>query len=176
MALRELGFDVGHETWGKDGQVGFHAAVELRGAKPSAQWRPNPDPNDIVLHQVRHPLQTISSFQTAQDYTWDYVCAYAPIDRDGSVLHRCMQYWYHWNLLAEKHAALTFRIESIADNWPLICRLLKLDELTPLPKETTKGWHKRGHTMFKWKDLKKEDKPLMREIKSLGRRYGYKID
>ena len=138
LALQALGFDVGHEEWGKDGQVGFHAAVDLRGAKKGKLWRLQRDPHDVVLHQVRHPLGTISSFQTAQDYTWNFVCEHEKaINPKAPLILRCMQYWYYWNIKAATYARITYRIENIDERWLEICELLGLKKNTERPTETS---------------------------------------
>jgi len=177
LALQALGFDVGHEQWGTAGQVGFHAAVDLRGAKKGKPWRLERDTSDIVLHQVRHPLGTISSFQTAQGYSWDFICEHEKaIDRKAPLVLRCMQYWYYWNIKASTYADLTYRIEEIEEAWPEICTLIGIPADTPRPKETHKGWHKRGHSNLTWADLHEASADLCLNIKTAAVDLGYSVD
>jgi hypothetical protein len=181
LALQELGIKVEHECWGPDGQVGFHAAVDLRGAKIGKPWREARSDDDILLHQVRHPLPTISSFQTAQDYTWDFVCEHCPeIKREAPLIQRCMQYWYHWNVMVEKITGMDiygiYSIEKIDEAWPIICRAIEIPEDTPRPRETSKGWHKRGHTNLTWTDLLEADTALCTLIRQKALDYGYDLE
>lgn len=172
--LRDLGFDVGHEEWGKDGQVGFHAAVNLRGAALNRPWREVQDPeNDVVLQQVREPLGTISSVQTFQDYSWDFICEHSAVDRHAPLVVRCMQYWYFWNLMAERWASFIYQIERLETAWPTICENIGIDRSTPLPEETRKDRHFRTHTNLTWQDLSIADPGLTEDIRILAEHYGY---
>jgi hypothetical protein len=177
LVLRSFGLDVGHEEWGADGQVGFHAAVGLRGAAKHRTWRPDlePSPDDVVLHQVREPLANMSSIQTFQDYSWEFVSRYTPIRMDWPLPVKCMAYWYCWNLMAESHAQYTYQVEHMADAWPDIRRLIGLPPGAQLPEETTTMRHRRGHSKLTWDELKNADKSWYKKVKWLGRHYGYSI-
>ena len=88
--------DVGHERMGSDGAVSSIWAVDADVYPASHEQGMRPK-FGMVLHQVRHPLDTIASLTTAQDESWDFVCRHIPVGRKAPLLQRCCEYWYHWN-------------------------------------------------------------------------------
>lgn len=69
-----------------------------------------------------------------------------------------MKYWYHWNLMAEKRALATYKVEDIQS---------KQSKKT----NTRKTWS--SYRKVSWADLEAEDPELTSKIKSLAKRYGY---
>ena len=173
QALNAAGIRVGHEEWGIDGQIGFHAAIERRGAALNRAWRDKADPDDVILHQIREPLGNISSVQTFQDYSWDFICEHSAIKRDDPLILRCMQYWCVWNRKASDMAVFRYKIEEVQKEWPTICGFLGIPTTTPLMEETRKGWHHRTHTDLTWDDLESTDKDWARIVMDNAKEYGY---
>src|SRR5579862_7417160 len=69
-----------------------------------------------TFHQVRDPLKVIGSLYNREfnnDYFWNFVYLYTPINKHLPLLVRCSLYYYHWNLLAEAKSEYTYKIEHI---------------------------------------------------------------
>ncbi len=159
--LQALGYDIGHETDGVDGSVGYHLAV----IKP-----------ENCFHQVRYPLQQIASMHAHQ--SWGFM--QQVIDIHGIGLRGCMEYWLHWNEMIEKFAVWRYRIESLPDIWPEFLERIG-HEYEPLPKisintNTSKEKGVLERDRFKkitWVDLFNENKEIAQRIKDKAESYGY---
>lgn len=78
---------------------------------------------DVVLHQVRHPLETINEILHHDRSMWVTVCDLVPeINQcrahqqnvgEFSALERAANFWFYWNLLAERRSTLTYTVESL---------------------------------------------------------------
>ena len=106
----------------------------------------------IYIHQVRHPLDTISSCQTLADTSWEFIERYISFGND-CLIRKCMKYWYYWNLYAEEKAEFTYRVESIKQS-----------------KANT-----RPHSSLTWHTLEQIDMNLTYKIKQLAIKYGYLV-
>jgi len=117
--LQESGLVIGHERLEKDGCVSWPMALDGE----YEVWGPSAKGLHFkhVFHQVRHPLDVISSWHTNTGEatpgllkTWKYVYDHIPqIKPEEPLLVRCAKYWYYWNLEAEKKAEWRYRIEDI---------------------------------------------------------------
>ena len=111
--LQNCGLDVPHEVTGEFGCISWMMAAD----DCFAPWGEGSlgYEFDLVFHQVRNPLKCISSVMINQpNLTWDYICKHVPeIDILEPIIQRCAKYWYYWNLLAEKKADWTYRIEDL---------------------------------------------------------------
>lgn len=129
-----------------------------------------------IFHQVRDPIKTINSAANEPEESWQYIRQFVPeIKPNDSKLVRSAKYWYYWNLLAEKKAEWTYRIEDLDVKFDEMAKRLgvSLD-----PKTIDKVPHNsntRGHNnRFTWDDLKAELSPeLYENIVQLAKRYGY---
>lgn len=172
--FKEHGFDVGHEAWGRDGIACWRLAGN------SDFWRGfNLCPREIqgahpAVHQVRHPLGTISSLLTIAEVSWDIMAKSIPL-RTKHPLHRAMQAYILWNRLAQQRASYTYRVENIRQEYPELCRragfvsTLKPDFAT---SEKTNG---RPHESLSWADLESVDAPLAMQVRALSVEYGYTL-
>ena len=122
LVLRRLGLDVGHERIGRDGVSSWALAVDAEQTPWGPSW--GDVRFDVVLHQVRHPLDVIDSVETLRPASWKFVSEYAPLDPGQSFPIRGALLWCHWNGAAETRAALTYRVEAIAEALPLICEAI----------------------------------------------------
>lgn len=185
--LLENGLEVGHEIDGKAGIVSWLMATDT-----DKGFSDKPGANDYhfqhVFHQVRHPLQTISSVNTFSESNWKFIRANIPeISVKDPKLVRAAKFWYYWNLMAEKKAEMTYRVEDIENVLDEISLRLgvKLDKevLKKVPKNihTRRYFFKRllhsrryYYKKYTWADLKKAlDPDLYDKIVELARRYGY---
>jgi hypothetical protein len=119
-------------------------------------------PGDFILHQVRHPLDVISSCHTIlMQSSWELIHRHIDsVDEEDSLLSKCMNYWYHWNLMAEKRALATYRVEDVFS---------EVSHST----NTRKEWE--AYNRIEWIDLKREDRKLCKAIRKLAKRYGYDV-
>lgn len=184
IIMYRAGIQVGHERMGRDGMASWYVAVgktKIPGIRRQVYFQDFPSP-PLVLHQVRHPLHSISTTQRFSSDTWKWVCAHIKeMKQSDSKILRCMKYWLYWNERAERLAQWRYRIESLAEVW---------DELAELTQRPALVKHKRAclalnngrlHTRKKkyrpvtWEQLEHIDAQLTEKIKSKGREYGYEI-
>lgn len=176
--LKQLDINVGHEKEESDGEVGWRALIRI------FEQEINPAEN-VVLHQVRNPLETIASLRTHTNEMLDFVAQYFPAQsRLGTAegrLHRCMEYWYYWNVLSEEHARWTYRIEAIDEDWQRFCAEIGLVEPHPArptidPSLNTRriaDYAKHQQEVVTWDRLDEIDTALCAQLKALASRYGY---
>lgn len=117
--LQKLGLDVRHEEMGADGIATWCMAVDSDdspwgGGRRGVRF-------GAILHQVRHPLRVIPSLTTFTAPSWEYIARFLPGHADRPVLVRAAEYWYHWNLEAERIAAWRFRIETLPNVYREFC-------------------------------------------------------
>jgi len=117
---------------------------------------------DYVLHQVRNPIDTISSCHAIkQKESWNLIISnIKEINEDDSLLLKCMKYWYYWNKIAEKRASKTYRIEDINSE---------------TPSDTNTRRDLDLYIKVSWSDMEKENSGLTSKIKSLAIKYGYNL-
>jgi hypothetical protein len=172
--LHHMGYDVGHEELGRDGIVSWPIAA----ATIESPWGPSPAKiltiADVVLHQVREPLSAIRSVQTLEDSSWDFICSNIPCRRGDSLLLRAAQYWLHWNLLSEKVASRTYRLESIRDEVPALVAAMGRPPLrTDVDAVPRANARPSIGAPVTWDALRAASKTLADEIGALAVRYGY---
>ncbi|MCA8991917.1 MAG: hypothetical protein KDA88_08055 [Planctomycetaceae bacterium] len=175
--LRELGLDVGHESLEKDGEIGWKGLIKILDSRVSTEGL-------TILHQVRNPLETISSLRTHTKGLLKNVSRHFPtksrLNTAEGKLWRCMEYWYHWNLLAEQYACWTFRIEAFDE---LAEQFFERAGLPPTSKTPTidRSLNSRRTPRFaslqqepvSWRRLREIDDELCTKIRDLALRYGY---
>jgi hypothetical protein len=177
----KLGLDMPHELqMGRNGIVSWLLAAQTE----DVPWGPkfSKCEFDVILHQVRHPLKTISTMRTAMPASWRYIQKNAPsIKREDSVLSKSMKYWVHWNLKAEAMSSWTYRIEDFD--------LKQFCEKIHSPKLFNKRNRKRVNRLpttinsrlrsikkyLMWEDLRQEDENLCDLIQDQAKRYGYEV-
>ncbi len=172
--LKANGLDIGHESEGKDGISSWLMTVE----DDNPPFGPSAVDYSFehTIHQVRNPIDTISSGLTIKEISWDYIKKYIPIGAGDSTLLKASKYWYYWNVLAEKKAEFTYKVEEIELVLPKIINLagkgkLKKESLFSVSKKT----NSREHKSITIDEIKKEDAVLCKNIIALANRYGYKI-
>lgn len=148
--------------------------------------------NPVILHQTRYPLKVISTFQRANQKTWNFVAEIlnikAPVwrkkretkEQDDYCLWCCMYYWLKWNMMTEEITDITYRIEDIEDVFDQIVKLVKRPELIEykdhmLDESKLINSRKSMYTLRTWDDLFALDETLTKDIIELGIKYGYEI-
>jgi|SRR3989344_5934121 len=161
-----LSLDIPHEKVGKDGISSWYETI-----KDKEELINN---YSFILHQVRDPLKVIASTQTLSEESWKYISDYIPIELGEDIILRCAKYWYYWNLIAEKKAHMTLKVEEIFKMLPEICKNLDIEfkNLEFLQKESINTRNGRFQPVT-WEDIKKKDKGMHDLCLKLAKRYGY---
>lgn len=166
QAFRLNGIDVGHESIGKDGISSWVLAsksdIEYLGPTYN-QVLKKYDNQVNLFHQIREPIQTISSITTISNKSWRYVENYVDLKRSNSLLHKSMIFWLEWNK----------RCEDMTDNRYQLDNYQKYFNL----KEdlTSKNVNSRKHKNYNLDDMYKVDKKISEEILNYCEKYGYNI-
>lgn len=191
------GLDVRHENpdppngqMGKDGIASWYMAVN----DPDPPFGPSAEGYefDLIIHQVRHPLDVIAScaqFVLKDPFSRDYIERNAPQTRpspEEQALspkdHRVLQaarYWYYWNLLAQKKGDVTIQVESLPVRLESLCQLLEVGYRPGAADSISKTTHGRylytnqAYWVVGWEDVERLDARLCRKIKKLAASYGY---
>ncbi len=170
--LQSHGIDVGHEVHGTEGIVSWphitQGHLSWIGDVVLEQY-------DQIVHQVRHPLQVISSAQTMKDEAFEYM--FSAIGHPGGErgLRWYMWSWLYWNEFVEQFADWRFQVEEVDSVLPDLLQSFEKKEragkTAPAPNENS-----REHGLYTWGDLKAEDEALFRLILAKAEEYGYKIE
>ena len=174
--FKKIGFDVGHERLGVNGISSWYLSSEQKKVPfgPSlneVSYLPFP-----IVHQVREPLQSISSIQSIGKLSWDFIKKEVPINDSDSGILKSMKYWYFWNIKSENKSIFTYRIESLDESIFELCRMAKIDiASSKLNMQLNKKINSRKHKHLTWDDLRKESIVLTDQIIEMGKNYGYKI-
>jgi|GEM_PF-1298024 len=179
---------VGHEHFLKDGIVSWFFDDSL--APPFGPYLKNMKFKH-VFHQVRNPLDVISSWyfnnisskleiknqhSLVCKKTWDYIFKTIPeIDEKDSFITQLAKYWYYWNLKAEKGSEFRYKIEDLEEVFPIIFKRLGVkpenQALFIKKKLNSKVKYPRRLT---WSQLKKVIPPKdFANLQSLAKKYGY---
>jgi hypothetical protein len=114
--LQKQGYDINHEAHGKDGMVSWTAAhkkgIYGRLPKDFRKWE--------IRHQLRNPLDTVSSFQTISGSTWNWLSQEGITHKrrnqetfDESV-DRLLLFWITWTELCMGVTEDWYQIEDIS--------------------------------------------------------------
>ena len=154
--LQNCGLDVPHEVSGEFGCVSWMMAAD----DCMAPWGEGSlgYEFELVFHQVRNPLKCIASLFANEPLVGEYIFKHVPeINPSESKLTRAAKYWYYWNLLAEKKADWTYRIEDLEQVIGEMSSKLDVDldieKMKLISKETN---HRKESPNLTWQDLKEE--------------------
>ena len=177
--LKKSGLRIGHEHLSRDG---ISTCELCDSGKKSWKGRWGFCPEKIhfahIFHQVRDPLNVISSTYVTEDLnSWVFIMKYVPeILMQDSHLVKCAKYWYYWNLKLEKMAEWTYRLEDLDQRWgefeERLGRKVERSAIEETPTNT--NGRKTVTRQFTWDDLQRElDPELYEKIRQLATRYGY---
>lgn len=161
--LQSCGLKIGHEITDADGIVSWYN----KGV---------PYENDcIFLHQVRNPLDTISSIRYISRQSFGEMHRTISFPGPIDILEHSMYAWYHWNLFTEKDCVFTYQLENIEE----IFDILDLFGV-PYEKINVNSIPRIGQTEHKlnditWDKLFYTNKNLTEQIIELAERYEYTI-
>ena len=184
--LKRLGYSMPHERMGHGGSVSFYAVGLQEDIRADF---------DVILHQVREPIASISSIHTMRFWEMDEVSLSGvnilktmPQLRDENYTLQCAKYWYWWNLAAEKMSSQTYRIEELTSgNNPEMFKCWRdtlqlsavgyadfLDAMQSTKKTNTRV-KRSEYREISWGSLAALDPHLTDKIRSLASRYGYGV-
>lgn len=176
--LKEIGLKVRHEELDEDGTVSWkHIGSGFFNVAERKRTTEISDPGFThVIHQVRHPLKSISSMQTLRACSWDFMARHVKIDLKASLPIKSMQAWVGWNGLIEERAQWRFRIEDIPDVFGELLERLgqKPCPLPNLDRQTRESRSDR-YPSLTWENLLHTDSDLATGVASLAVRYGYDV-
>lgn len=129
----------------------------------------------VVLHQIRNPLDCISSMTTAGANSWKFIQNRIPeISPADPIIVKSAKYWYYWNKRAESISSLSYPIEHLSTYLPAINRLLKIDIKYETLTQISNTTNTRKHCSITWEYLRKNlPKELFNNIQAYAKKYGY---
>jgi len=177
--FKSLNLVIGHEYFGKDGISSWRVVpdTDIRFGGPS--FHNLKKYKKTVLHQVRHPLKTIGSLLTFSEKSWLFTARFIRFEDSDSLLLKSMKCWYYWNLMAEKKAVFTYRVEAIESVAKDILRktgyiyLFYKYNVPAKVKSISKSVNQRNHKEITIEMLKEENAELAFKIVELAEKYGY---
>jgi len=180
---QKLGLDLPHERVGADGIVDW--AFAGNSDQASKRHKIDFEDFDVVLHQVRDPMRVMCSVSTFSKQSWHVIFANSPVQENKHPIVRAAEYWYYWNLQAQRIAHWTYRIESLEQVFSVFCAKLGLkpnrDILKTVPTDVNSRskpgdrLHNR-YQMFSWDDLFVCAPQLAGNVMALAVSYGYEYD
>lgn len=170
--LRQMGLKVEHEKMGRDGTVSSWFAVDDY-YYPRAHGGRRADFHfDLVVHQVRHPLDVIGSLETAMNPAWwHWQQAHTGISKESE--YPGSRFWLAWNERCEAQPTdLSLRVEAMEDAWPTLSELL-FGEERPLPNVSPETGRLRrpNRRAPSWDDLG----PYAEPVRKKAAEYGYAV-
>ncbi len=163
--LQNLKYDIRHERYAKDGQVAWQITPWDTDLLHSY--------GDMVLHQIRDPLETIASLETLREKSWDYIAQFMPLTENNLV--NCMRYWYLWTTEAYLKADDSYRVEDIYQKF-YDFRIAEKHELDNLRYLTKSRINARKHRKLHWEHLIRVDEQLATKCRKIAKHFNYNIN
>lgn len=161
----------------------FGDANPVRDGTVAFQFVKDVSPFEVILHQVRHPLDSIASTLTEPSGAFNLIftsiewCNYEikTHDRDGfnkSKLALPMWTWLYLNDEIEEKADWRYKIEDIDTVFPEICERFGVKAPDKVPG-VSRNYYGRPHMKCSWDDLKEANEDLCEQIREKAEKYGY---
>ena len=144
-------FNIGHECVNDNGISSWCLVKSPPSLGPSLEEVQNEFPKVPIYHQIRNPIDTISSFTSMSKKAWDYFDTQLELDPKSSKLKRGMKIYYEWNQLAKSIADFTYRLDEI-------------EVIFPNKAFDNKTYNTREHLKFTESDFINENKELWGKI------------
>ena len=109
------GFDVGHESLGKDGTVNWCLAGN---SKNPLYGEPC---NGPLITVVRNPYDCIPSICGIRGKAWRWIYNSIPELKGLPLLERAQKFWVMWTAMAISNSYYYFKIEEIENEFPILC-------------------------------------------------------
>jgi hypothetical protein len=115
-----------------------------------------------IFHQIRNPVDVISSVQTLLPRSWNYICENVEdISMNDPILVRGMKYWLRWNMMASRKSEYFYRIEDISSAIFEIISRIGIGRMIDVHDIKIQKMNHRRHSMFSWSDLMNADEKNM---------------
>lgn len=165
--LKSLGIFIGHEKLHKHGISSWYLVSDQSKVPIGPTFKQIQKLGFPFIHQVRSPLEAISSMQSSSWISFKFLSNEIPInDKKDSKILKAMKFWYYWNLKAESRAEFTYQIEEFDQHLNKILKLGNFDKIENDSCIDTKT-NTRKHTNLTWNDLYEQDKQLTDNIKKI---------
>lgn len=165
--LQMCGLRIGHELWGGDGLCSWYIGSKLDRFKDCT-----------IIHQVRNPVDTISSLMTFKPQSWKYISWFTKTPLKADYEYKAMRYYLEWNRMVQKHAHHRFRVEDIDAQFPRLCKWCGIepnwDALRSLRRDVNTRKESRRYHTIGWDYMYSRRPALADKIRKLARSYGYK--
>ncbi len=178
--FNEFGIRIGHEKLEKHGISSWTLVPDTYKSVWGPSYKTISYLEMPIIHQVRNPLDVISSVRKvfSDKKSWEFISKFIPLEKNDTQIVKSMKYWYYWNLLAEKKAIYTYRVENIENEMKNILAIgkfkISISKINTL-KNISKKVNSRKHYNLDWDDLRNADKELTCKIVGLAKKYGYVI-
>ncbi len=132
---------------------------------------------DLILHQVRTPLNVIGSLLTTTEGSWDYIDNKIGVYHLDDPILRATRYWIEWNRHAGQIANHSYRVEDIKTELPVICDMIGLEYNEASAHYILKQppIHSRTHPMVTADDIKNRDACLFQQLEETAALFGYQL-
>lgn len=138
-----------------------------------------------IFHQIRHPIQQISSAQTISNESWDFIENRIPIQKEDSLLLKCMKWWYFWNKKSLNISDYSYSVEKLSQENSLEQKLFLMElykiynkkfDINIFQKINKKENTRVGKfTNISKQDLFKENEVLATKIEIFAKDFGYEL-
>lgn len=163
--LRQMGLRIGHEYVEKDGAVSWFHILHKEERK-----------FQHIFHQVRHPLDCISSSMELGDDFFDYIgkFTFVPEREEAPKLVRCAYSWLGWNQILSGMSEWQFQAEDIRKIAPELVKRLGLPRNDFLSSSSVDfGSANTKRDTVSWKDLNRHG--LAAAVRKEAQKYGYSL-
>lgn len=104
--LMSSGYKIPHEQWGDLGTVSWffatdkHSSIRGWSLNHAQKYAKEQNKELIILHQIRNPIDCISSLMTLSDQAVNWIQShdFTNINNSDSMLVKCIKYYYYWNI------------------------------------------------------------------------------
>lgn len=179
VAFHKAGFYVTHER-----DESFTDAVLGRCKRPDGvitglfkHCRRDPAHYDVVFHQVRHPLNVITS---ATHMSYESMQDLMQTCRTGHMcegkLYRVMKTWLLFTDWADSVCQMRYQVEQMPEQWPLILKEIGLNLTITFAQRLDTYVNTYGQKRPKqltWDDLRACDRKMGTQILFRAQEYGY---
>jgi len=126
------------------------------------------------LHQIRNPIQVISSTLTISPSNMEKIMTFLRIRYTNDSIRNIMKAYIKWYELVEEHPGkkLTYKVEEMEKVFPTICKLIGVEPRV-FPSAIPDNVHTRSHRQLTYNDLSKVSQKTARQIFYIARKYGY---
>ena len=106
-------FNIGHEKINQNGISSWCLVNNPPLYGPSLKEVQIKFPTTAIFHQIRNPINTISSFNSMSNKAWEYFTNILNLNPLDSPLKKGMEIYFQWNTKAKEIANFTYKVEQI---------------------------------------------------------------